>query len=464
MRDLVVSLIILSLLPVSYRRPFVGVMAFSWLAYMRVQDLAWGAARTMRWSYYIAIVMLAGFIVQGRQRWFAPDWRVYTMLVMILLVVISALLSTGLPAEVKAQQFDRVLEFVKIIGIAVFTTAVVTTREHLRLLVWIIALSFAFYGVKDGVWAVLTLFQGRIIQGPGGLIADNNDYALAIAMTVSMLFCIAQSERRPVLRRAFFLMVPLCMFTVLLTYSRGGLLSLITGTFVMLWRSKFRWRGLVGGAVLAGVVVAMMPATMYERFASISQYEQEGSAQARFKSWAVGYRMAMDNPIWGVGLQGFRANYLRYEPNPSPENLAGEGTKVAHNSYIQLWAECGTPSLLLYLSLFAGSFWTIWRVRARAKRIYSDSWILHYCTMFEASLASFVVGSAFLNRAHFDLVYHWFAIILLFGMFANADMDDPTSGQARRRGRGQLRSVPSTGFQRKLGQPEPGRFTWGQQA
>jgi len=448
MRDLIVSLVILSLIPVSFRRPYVGLLTFSWLAYMRVQDLAWGAARDMRWSYYVAIVMIAGFVAERRDRWLLNDWRVWTMVAMVVIVIVSAAASDGLSPVERALQFDRVLEFIKIIGIAVFTTAVVKTREHLRLVVWIIALSFAFYGIKDGMWAIFTLFRGRIIQGPGGMIADNNDYALAIAMTVSMLFCVAQSERRPVLRRAFFAMVPLCMFTVLLTYSRGGLLSLIAGAFVMLWRSPFRWRGFVAAGVAAGVFLIVMPQSMYDRFASIGEYEEDGSAQSRFKSWGVGVRMALDNPILGVGLQGFRPNYALYDPNPSPEVLDGSGAKVAHNSYIQMWAECGTPSLVLYLALFAGSFWTVWRVRARARRIYVDSWILHYCTLFEATLVTFLVGSTFLNRAHFDLIYHWFAVVALFGRLAHTEMDDPSIGQPRSRSRGELRAVKPVGFER----------------
>lgn len=444
-RDLVVALTILSLIPVSYRRPFVGLLTFSWLAYMRVQDLAWGFAQSMRWSYYVAIVMAAGFVAQRRERWFLPDWRIYTMMVMVLWVIAGAIAS-DLPAAARPMQFDRVLEFVKIVGIAVFTTAVVRTREHLRLLVWIIALSFAFYGVKDGVWGLLKGFGGRIIQGPGGMIADNNDYALAMAMTVTMLFSIAQAEARPVLRRAFFAMVPLCVITVLLTYSRGGLLSLLTGGFVMLWRSPFRWRGILGALVAAGIVLAVMPQSMYDRFASIAEYEEDGSAQSRLRSWGVGYRMAIDNPILGVGLQAFRPHYIDYVINPTPAELSGEGRKVAHNSYIQMWAECGTPSLLMYLTMIVGSFFTIWRVRSRARRIYLDSWILHYCTLFEASLAAFVVGSTFLNRAHFDLIYHWFAVIALFGVFAHREMDDPTRGAARQAGRGTLRAAPMRGF------------------
>ena len=50
-----------------------------------------------------------------------------------------------------------------------------------------------------------------------------------------------------------------------------------------------------------------------------------------------------------------------------------------------------------------------------AARRYYSSWILNYATMFEASLTAFVVGSTFLNRAHFDLFYHFVSLVMVFG-------------------------------------------------
>ena len=102
------------------------------------------------------------------------------------------------------------------------------------------------------------------------------------------------------------------------------------------------------------------------------------------------------------------------------------------------------PSYLLFLSLF-----DIWRIRRLAKARYHSSWILSYCTMFEAVLATFMVGSVFLNRAHFDLIYHYVAIILVFGRVARQEMQSevryPLRPSSRGR-RGPLVSVETRGF------------------
>ncbi|MHC4892529.1 MAG: putative O-glycosylation ligase, exosortase A system-associated [Planctomycetota bacterium] len=453
MRDLLVSLALFSLFPVAFRRPLVGLIVFSWLAYMRVQDLTWGFARSFRWSFFMALTMFAGYLVQSskeRSRLFRPDIRCTIMLGMVLMVGLSVLFTERLPGSIDLEtQVKRYVEFCKIITIALFTTGIIRTKEHMRLLVWIIALSLGFYGVKNGVWGIMTLARTPIIQGPGGLLFDNNDFSLALAMAVPMLWNIGMSERREVLRRAFLAMVPLTAFTVLLTHSRGGLLSLAGAVGVLVWRSKYRGRAIALSIVLGIAAIPMLPSEMRDRFASIADYKNDGSANARFRSWAVAVNMATSNPFLGVGMSNFRGSYLRYQPNPTAQELAGQDIYVAHNSYLQIWAETGTPALLLYLSMILVSLITTWRVRAKARLRYRESWIINYATMFEASLVAFMIGSTFLNRAHFDLFYHWVAVVLLFGVFAEEQMreDDARGGvEEATEGRSELRQVGSSGF------------------
>ena len=67
MRDVIVSLLLLGALPTCFRKPFVGLLLFSLLAYMRLQDLTWGFARDVRWSFYVAVVTFAGFFASLRR-------------------------------------------------------------------------------------------------------------------------------------------------------------------------------------------------------------------------------------------------------------------------------------------------------------------------------------------------------------------------------------------------------------
>ena len=87
MRDLIFSLMIFALLPVSYRRPLIGVLAFTWLAYMRPQDLCWGFAREQRWSFLIAGATLAGQLSRPGSKWLEPDLRSTAMILLAVAYV-----------------------------------------------------------------------------------------------------------------------------------------------------------------------------------------------------------------------------------------------------------------------------------------------------------------------------------------------------------------------------------------
>jgi probable O-glycosylation ligase (exosortase A-associated) len=442
-RDLILTLILLGLMPVCYRKPFVGLAVFSWLAYMRVQDLTWGFARGMRWSYYVAIVTFAGYLVsRERRRWFVRDWRCNVMMTLVVIIGIGILFSL-FP---NLRQFDRYLEYGKIVAVSLFTTAVVNTKERLRVLVWIIALSLGFFGVKSGIWGLSTLGSRAIIRGPGGMLADNNDFSLALSMAVPMLYYLGWSERRPEIRKVFWIALPLTVITVGLTHSRGGFLSVSAAIACLVWRSRNRLLGILVGFLVAVTALLAAPQDYKDRLATMLEPSKEGSAASRLKAWGIASRMAMDNPVLGVGMYRFQLHYRQYDPTFQ----YGDEVIVAHSSYFQIWAECGTPALLLYFGLILGSFHTCWRVRAEAKRRYHSSWMIDYASMFEASLVAFVVGSAFLNRAHFDLFYHWVSIVIAFGIIARHEMEEDEKNPSRNLGgRGELDVVAPAGFGRR---------------
>ena len=67
MRDLIVAGFIVATLPTCFRRPFIGLLVFTLLAYMRLQDLTWGWARYERWSrvFEEAFQRLHGQLARG---------------------------------------------------------------------------------------------------------------------------------------------------------------------------------------------------------------------------------------------------------------------------------------------------------------------------------------------------------------------------------------------------------------
>ncbi len=433
MRDIIVSLAILSMLPVCFRKPFLGLALFSLMAYLRVQDLTWGFARHQRWSFYIAVVTFAGFVaMRGQKRFMQADIRCWIMIGLAIVVPVGILASGAAhPRDIKS-----VTEFGKIITIALFTTGIVTRRDHLRVLVWVIAFSFGFYGMRSGVSGILSGGNLQILQGPGGMMADNNDFAMALCMGLPLMYYIGISEKSILVRRMLLTVVPMTMITIILTHSRGAFLAMSCTVFMLVWRSKNRLAGMTAGLLLVISGIILAPDSYTERLSTLQNVEEDGSAMGRLRAWRTAGEMIKGNPILGVGFGKFEHNYDRYDPNRVEGRPSG--SRVAHNSYLQIWAECGTPAFLMYFSLIILSLADVWRVRKEAKVRYFSSWILNYCNMFEGTMIAFSVGAMFLNRAHFDLFYHLVAIIVCFGTIARAEMREmslrPTTTSTGERG------------------------------
>lgn len=431
LRDLLVISVVVLSLPMAFRRPYIGLLLFSWLAYMRPQDLCWGMARTMRFSFVAALTMFLGWFAHeaGRRRFTVIDVRTTSMILLTLIVSVSFAFAQK-QTEYEVRYF---LEFVKIILIALFTTGQVDTRQRLRWLLWLIALSLGFYGFKGGLFGVMS-GGAAILRGPGGMLEDNNDFALALVMNVPLLYYLGRSEHNRLLSQFTFVTAGLSIVTILLTHSRGAFLALCCTLMWIAWRSGRLLRALVALGVCAVAFLLLAPESVLERMATITEGAAESSAAARVRSWAIALRMIEDNPVLGVGLRNFQAHYLEHAPSLPEE---GVRTYVAHNSYLQIWAESGSIAFMIYLLLLGSVFLTCARVFRMGRLHPQMGWAMDYARMFEATTVGFMVGAVFLNRGHFDLIYHFIALVGCLALvarreFAAAPRQAATS--TRRRG------------------------------
>lgn len=407
MRDLIVFAIVMLGLPMAFRRPYAGLLLFSWLAYMRPQDLCWGFARSMRFSLFVAMAMLVGYFVHeaGRRRFTIWDVRTRAMTVLAILVSVS-FATAQVQTEYEVQYF---IEFIKIVVIALFTAGQVNSLERFRWMVCTIAICLGFYGFKGGLFGLLS-GGAPILRGPGGMLEDNNDFALALVMNVPLLYYLGFTERRRWVRRLALAAVGLTVIAVLLTHSRGAFLALTATALWIAWRSGKLLRAGMSLAVLGVLFVAFAPDSVMDRLATIKEGGQESSAAARIRSWTVAFRMIIDNPALGVGLRNFQPRYKEYARELLSES---QTTYVAHNSYLQIWAESGTPAFLIYMVLLFSVLVSCRRVYKWAKA-RAVPWGMDYARMLEATTVGFMIGATFLNRGHFDLIYHWFALVTSF--------------------------------------------------
>lgn len=408
MRDLVVLAIVFATLPVIVFRPFFGLLIYSWLAYMRPQDMTWGMSRWLPLSQWVAIAMLLGLLVTlGRERLLVV--RLQTVLLLLLGLWISLTVLTAVLPETSQDVYGN---YWKAIVIAVLTTGLVRDRERFRQLYILIPFSIGFLGAKRGL---VGLLRGGIQynDGPGGLMKDNNSFALMLNMMLPLLVGIATTDERKWVRVTAGLMAALCVPTILFTFSRGGLLTLCVVSALLLWRSKNRFvvAGLMGLALVA--LLAFTSASMMEKYrnraSSIENYEEDGSAQGRLNAWRTSWYVFLDHPVFGVGPNNLEVVFRRYSPS-------SDRFRVAHNAYFQVLAESGFPALLLFVGAIGAALWRMERFR----KATPVRWAEVQARMLQVSIVAYMIGSLFLNTAYNEVIYHLIALTVCLEVVATA--------------------------------------------
>ena len=164
--------------------------------------------------------------------------------------------------------------------------------------------------------------------------------------------------------------VPLCVFAVFLTLSRGGLVALGASLLAAVFMAGRR-RGVVLSLALAAVVAAVV---YFGAFASLEArdriLEVEGGT-GRTDIWTVGWRMVEDQPLRGVGAGNFPIASIHYLLEPGAllrDDFIVDNPKVAHNTYLNVLAELGVVGLALFMAVIAFSLWCAARALGVASR------------------------------------------------------------------------------------------------
>ena len=134
----------------------------------------------------------------------------------------------------------------KILLFTFLTVLYFQDRKRLEYLFLVIALSLGFYGLKGGIWSILTGGHSKVYGPENTMLGTNNAVGLALNMALPFLFYLGKGEPRRwlrwLMRAMFWFSIPAIVFT----YSRGALLGLLVVLPLVLL--KGRRNVLVGAA------------------------------------------------------------------------------------------------------------------------------------------------------------------------------------------------------------------------
>ena len=304
----------------------------------------------------------------------------------------------------------------KILLMTVATLAIVRSFVQLRILVIVIAGCFGVFVAKSLPFMIQTGGRFRLYGPENSMVADNNDFGLALNMTLPLFFFLAQTEPRRWAKWLFGFLFLATIPAIFFTYSRGALIGLVAVLLMMFLR--LRQRLILVPVILAGLVIGAVfaPEAWRERMDPTRPGAVDASAQSRLNAWTFAYRLALDYPLMGGGFETFTPELFdRYATN-------SRDVHGPHSIYFGVLGEHGFVGLFLYLSLTGYAFVTTRRLAKRA-RFHEDPTAAHYADMLGVSLVGFLVSGLFLGRAYFDFYFTIVACIAILKRLCLAEWE-----------------------------------------
>jgi putative inorganic carbon (hco3(-)) transporter len=410
MRSVILVLIFGIALVFCFTYPWVGALLYMWISVMNPHKLTYGIGMHIPFAMIAAIVSLVALAITKQRRGIPHHPLVYLLVALVAWMCLTSLNSTNVKKEV----MDQLIVVLKTQLMVFVLIALVFERQAMIYMMMVLVGSIAFFGLKGGVWTILTGGSSLVWGPPSSAIEGNNELGLALVTILPLLYFIYEMMPKFWMRMVVAFIGLMCMFSVLGTHSRGALLALVAMACFLGLKSKrpILFTGFLALAIVAGLI--FMPDKWADRMDTIRNYQGDGSALSRLHTWSVIWRSALDNPIFG---SGFRLDnfdfYAKYSTNAVITTTYGP-----HSIYFQALGEHGFVGLILFVSLLATTWFTLGNLAKRFKAVEGEAWAALLCKMMQAGLIGFCAGGAFLGLMHWDIPYYLIALVIILHRYS----------------------------------------------
>jgi putative inorganic carbon (hco3(-)) transporter len=390
---------------VSIAQPWIGVLNGYLSILLGPQVLWWWAFEGTRHFYFIAAGTVAGLILTilrkkidlklllNRQNLYLILWYAFTVLSYLFAPF------TNVVADSRFFSPEEIFPIVSKAFIFYFISVLcIDSEKKFKYLCWVIIFVEIFYiaWIND---RYLSGYFGRL-SGPSALgfsqYGDENNFAVFFVIGLPFLYYTGINTPSKILKYLIWFVIPFGWHAIFLTGSRGGLLGVFIVTLLTFVRSRKKFLALI-------VVTALIIAFIFQGGDAIkgrlsNEYiDADASVTGRFDAWSAAIDMIIAYPVTGVGVSSFGAAF------PS---FSRKGSIEAHNTYLQIAAECGIFAFIAYLCFLVHTLKNLWLICPINKRIDENSF---YHTMANALIVSwigFIACAFFLSLQVFEPFFY----------------------------------------------------------
>lgn len=406
-----------------FLHPYIGLLAYLVLNYLRISEnyptlAAWHLTRVVVFSLLIIWLIRKGL---AKERTFVYCKQQNVLLGLIIVMLLSMLNTTWVTAS-----YEAVIGFLKTAIIFFLVINLVDTR---RKLVWFLGTLLVLHAILSmivipdfilrGSSAGQQRLGGAITYGLGGFLGDSNDFSLSLNIMIPFGYFLSFGQFQIKTKFATIPMLVLFLLGIILTYSRGGFVTLVATLFTLATLGKRKFQTIFFLLIIITLILPFIPQDYWSRQKTITSYDTDESVQGRFDAWKAGLKMVVAHPIVGTGMGVFLDTYPFYMPT----NTSSAAWRVAHNGYIHIAGELGLLGLFLYLYLMYLTFRDNFEIHKQFKHANNNEMsLLLISKALVGGLIAFMVGSIFLSVCYYDHLYLIAALTVATKRIVNLEM------------------------------------------
>jgi probable O-glycosylation ligase (exosortase A-associated) len=402
MRDIALIFTIVVALGFTFSYPFAGVLVWTWFTLENPHEETWGFSHSLPLNLIIAIVTIGAWLRSSERKLPPSRFLIWVMGLFLGWITLNSFFAVSPDWSWPYWNLTW-----KIFALGFLVAALATNRVRITALVWTIVLSLFYYGVKGGIFTLVTGGHFHVLGPPHSIIADNNDLALALLMSLPLAHYLRIQTANWYICLGLLAGMLLTLVSVIGSYSRGAFIALGALAIFSWFHSRKKILYLVLASAFLVSVLNFMPEKYWNRINTIQSAQEDRSFRGRLLAWQVAYKYANDHFPFGAGFYG-----LQHSAEIFNSYFPGEHTRATHSIYFQVLGEQGYIGLAIYLTMITGAFWSTARIVRAARECEEFAWAGSLARMIQATLITFCVGGAALSMAYYDFFVLCLALLV----------------------------------------------------
>ena len=412
MLDVALFLTVMAMFLLGLRRPFIWVLAYLYIDILAPQKIGWTLTPMLPISLIAFLLAFAGWAFADPK----SDTK-FTLRQGIMCALLAYCFMTLQWADFPIEAHEKWDWVWKALVFAIFLPVTLITRLRIEAAALVLVLTAGAIIISAGMKTAL---------GGGGyenlylFVNDNsNIYESSTLATVSIALIpiILWFTRHgtifpPDWRVKTFagLLIFACLLIPIGTEARTGLLCIGVLGILMLRDVRNRLMYVIAAGALGVAALPFLPASYYERMATLGSVESDESASTRMQVWMWTLDYVSEHPLGG-GFDAYRGNKFTYRMPVTREEGGALVTEIQdvtdagrayHSSFFEMLGEQGWPGLIMWLSLHALGLLQMERIRRkwRDRTNPAEQWQGPLASALQFSNIVYLVGATFQGIAY----------------------------------------------------------------